>query len=450
VADPRIHAESLIAPVLTAPATGTGDRRDAGLNRAIGPWGLAAIAANILMGTAFYVVPGEMARLGALSPWALAGCGLALSGVVLVLAEGGSRVPASGGVYALAEAAFGPVAGAAAGGLKLCMLTFAGSGVLAAAADQAAKLAPGLHDPVPRAVFVLACLALFTWNAARGAGESADALKSLVALKLVPPIVFLVVALAFVPASPAAHVAAVAPGGIGKALLLGAFFFFGAESALAVGGETERPSRTIPLGLLGAMGAYTLLGCLIQWTVWRASGPAAIGSGAPLADIVGPVSPVFAVLVVAGGTVAALGCVAGMVVCVPRIVFAYARRGVLPGWLGAVDRRTAAPTRAIVVTATMMAAATFSGGYVVLASIGTVAGIAVYLFGTAASLRLRARGVALGGKPLRLAVTPALAFLGCAGLIAILSTASWREFAWTGAAAALFAGLAWLRGAKAG
>ena len=94
--------------------------RDEGLVRKVGPWGLAASIVSIVVGAGIFSVPGALAKaVGPYAPLAFLACGLAIGTVAICFAEGGSRMPTSGGVYGYIESAFGPLTGYIAGMLLL-------------------------------------------------------------------------------------------------------------------------------------------------------------------------------------------------------------------------------------------------------------------------------------------------------------------------------------------
>lgn len=53
----------------------------------------------------------QSAAVGTYAPLAFLACGLAMGAVAICFAEGGSRVPTSGGVYGYIEDALGPLPG---------------------------------------------------------------------------------------------------------------------------------------------------------------------------------------------------------------------------------------------------------------------------------------------------------------------------------------------------
>ncbi|MGH8297504.1 MAG: amino acid permease, partial [Steroidobacteraceae bacterium] len=94
------------------------NQRDAGLVRVLGTWGLAASVISIIIGAGIFAVPGALAAaIGAYAPLAFLGCTLAVGAVGICFAEGGSRIPTSGGVYGYIEVSLGPLVGYVAGTL---------------------------------------------------------------------------------------------------------------------------------------------------------------------------------------------------------------------------------------------------------------------------------------------------------------------------------------------
>jgi basic amino acid/polyamine antiporter, APA family len=79
----------------------------------------------MIVGAGIFAVPAALAAcIGPYAPFAFLACGFAVGAVAICFAEGGSRVPTSGGVYGVIKAAFGPLAGYVAGTLFLvcCVL----------------------------------------------------------------------------------------------------------------------------------------------------------------------------------------------------------------------------------------------------------------------------------------------------------------------------------------
>src|SRR6202453_5509484 len=94
------------------------NQRDIGLVRAVGPWAFAASIVSMIVGAGIFAVPAALAAcIGPYAPLAFLVCGVAIGAVATCFAEGGSRMPTSGGPYGYIEAVFGPLAGYIAGTL---------------------------------------------------------------------------------------------------------------------------------------------------------------------------------------------------------------------------------------------------------------------------------------------------------------------------------------------
>ena len=108
-------------------------RRDEGLVRAVGPWGLAASIVNMVVGAGIFAVPASLAAsVGPYAPIAFVVCAIAIGSIAICFAEGGSRVPTSGGAYGYIEVAFGPLVAYATGTLLWFSDLLACGGVAAA------------------------------------------------------------------------------------------------------------------------------------------------------------------------------------------------------------------------------------------------------------------------------------------------------------------------------
>src|SRR5665213_294841 len=119
----------------------TEHKRDVGLVRAVGPWGLAASIVNITIGASIFVVPAALAAsIGPYAPLAFVFWAVAIGSCAICFAEGGSRIPTSGGIYGYIEAAFGPLAGYIAGTMLWLGDALACGGISAALADIIASL----------------------------------------------------------------------------------------------------------------------------------------------------------------------------------------------------------------------------------------------------------------------------------------------------------------------
>ena len=401
--------------------------RDAGLVQGVGALGLAVAVFNTVVGAGIFVLPAALARdIGAAAPLAYLACVVAMAGVVLCFAAASSRVPTSGGPYGYAEAAFGSYGGFVIGVLVWLGAVLAAAGISAAIADAAGRLAPVLARPIGRDAFIVALLATIGAINIWGVASGARLVGVLTVAKLVPLAVLLAVGCLYIhPAN--LRLTLPAPSAFGRAMLLAAFAFQGMEGALGVSGEVRKPSRNIPLGLLGAMAAIALLYIAIQVVTQGVLGPQLGRSAAPLADTLAGVSPELSALLLVGATVSMLGYLAGDTLSAPRVLFAFGRDGFLPGWVAALHPRTHAPYASILLHVGLGALLAISGSFAELAVLSALATVGVYIVSCVAAVVLQRRDVARAGAPLNFAALPAAAAVGVLGMVWIGVHASGRE-----------------------
>jgi APA family basic amino acid/polyamine antiporter len=406
--------------------------RDDGLIRGIGTAGLTANIVNGVVGAGIFTLPAAVAlAAGALAPLAYLLCAVIMAGVVICFAEAGSRVPTSGGAYGTVEAAFGPAAGFVTGMLLIVSDVLASGGLASALADMLGSVAPPMASAAGRMISIGAIYGLLAWANLIGVGATARLITGATALKLLPLIGFLGIALwAFhlpappSPATPPPHLA-----GFGRALILTLFAFEGMETALMASGEVRTPNRTVPRALLGAMLFVLALYLGVQLGAQHLLGADLAHQAAPLAEAAGRIIPAARPIMLAGAGVSMLAWLASDVLGTSRMLFAFSRDGLLPAWLGRVDPASHVPARAVLVYGAAAALLAASGSFLELVLLSSLAAIAVYALACAASLVLRRRRVALAGKPWLVPFLPLAAAVGLAGMAGMIASAQWSEMA---------------------
>lgn len=392
--------------------------RDAGLARGIGTLGFGAAIVNIVVGAGIFTLPAGMAR--AAGPYALAAylvCALAMGAVVLCIAEAGSRVPTSGGIYGHVEAAFGGLAGFVAGVLLWLSCVLAAGGIAAAFADAVGRLAPAVAGGGGRIACIIAVLGALTAANLAGARTAARLIAASTLVKLVPLALFVVVGVAF--ADPSRLSAGATPDvdGIGRAILLSLFAFQGMETALGASGEIADPARTLPRALVGAMAFVALLYVAIQLVAQGLLGGALGRSTAPLADAIGTVHPALGAVLVIGAAVSMGLWLGSDILGAPRVLFAFARDGYLPAALGRLSPRTQVPATAIMVHSAIAAALAITGTFETLVVLSVLSACGLYAAACLAAWALRRRDVALAGPPLRLPALGLWVVAGCGSMV---------------------------------
>ena len=404
------------------------DHRDAGLVRAVGPWGLAASTVCIVVGGGIFVVPAALAAgVGSYAPLALLVCAVTVGAVAICFAEGGSRMASSGGAYGYIAVAFGPLAGFMSGTFSWLGSVLSCGGITAAIADVCASVLPPAQRPFAHlmvSVLVVGGLALVN---TRGVRQATRLVSVVTALKLLPLLVFLVVGAGAVHAGNFAQTVQPDTAGLGRALILALFAFTGMEISLSASGEVADPARTIPRALLIAMSSVTLLYVAIQLVAQGLLGPALAASPAPLADAMGSISPVLRALMLVGAAVSMFGLLSSELLGNPRVLFAFARDGMLPAALGRVHEASRVPHVAILVNAAIVLLLALSGSFAELAVLSTLATAPLYMLGCAAALRLARRGITQGAAPLDFRWLGTAAAVGIASMLLLVALAERAE-----------------------
>ena len=201
----------------------------------------------------------------------------------------------------------------------------------------------------------------------------------------------------------------------------------GVETPLAASGEVNRPSRNIPRAILIAIVAVALLYVAVQVIAQGILGPALPHSPAPLSDAMGRIHPMLRLLMLACGAVSMFGWLCSDVLGSPRIVFAFARDGLLPRVLGRVNGRHHTPYVAILCYAALAIGLALTGKFAELAVLSTLTGAVLYIAVCLAAWVLARRRVALGGEPLDFRWLGTAAVIGITGMALLIAMASREE-----------------------
>ena len=404
------------------------NQRDAGLVRAVGPWGLAASTVCIVVGAGIFAVPAKLAAsVGSYAPLALLVCAVAIGAIAICFAEGGSRLASSGGAYGYIATAFGPLAGFIAGVLSWLGSVLASGGVAAALADVVGSVLPPHLWPVVRVLAIVGVVGGIALVNVGGVVHATRLVSAATLLKLVPLLIFVVVGAGA--ARGANFVQTVRPDstGLGQALILAMFAFTGMEISLCASGEVTEPARTIPRALALAMVGVTLLYVAIQVVAQGVLGPALAHSSVPLADAMGRIHPGLRLLMLAGAAVSMFGLLSSELLGNPRVLFAFARDGLLPRVLARVHAANRVPHVAILVNAGIAMGFALIGSFAQLAIWSTLATAPLYMLGCAAAWRLAQRGVAQAGAPLEFRWLGIAAVVGIGAMLGLMALAQSQE-----------------------
>jgi amino acid transporter len=406
----------------------SGNPRDAGLVRTLGTWSLAANLLSIIVGAGIFVVPAALAAcMGAYAPLAFLGGGIAIAAVAICFAEGGSRVPTSGGAYGYIESAFGPRTGYVAGTLLFLSDVLACGGIAAALADASVMELPS-HLKAPAHAGVIVCsIGAIAFINMQGVTKGARLTNVVTVLKLLPLLILVLAGTWAIRGGNFAAPASLETHGLGRGLILALFTFTGMESSLSASGEVRDPSHTIPRALTIAIGTSIVLYIAIQIVAQGILGASLSHSTAPLVDAMSRISPSLRVLMLAGAAIAMLGWLSGDLLSSPRLLFAFGRDGLFPRALGRIHPRTHAPRMAVGCYAAIATVLALTGTFAELAVLAMLTSAALYIGACSAAWRLARRGVAQAGTPLNFPWLGTAAVVGIASMTAIIALASRAE-----------------------
>ena len=175
-------------------------KSDEGLKKVIGIRSLAANAVNLTVGSGIFVLPAVVAMyLGAASFLAYILCAVLMGLVLLCFMEVGSKIPATGGVYAYIETAFGPFAGFLGSTLFwLGYCVMADAAVANIFADSLATFFPVFNQSAVRVIFLAIVFGGIGWLNVRGIKQGNALVEFVTIVKLLPLVILIVVGFFFV------------------------------------------------------------------------------------------------------------------------------------------------------------------------------------------------------------------------------------------------------------
>jgi APA family basic amino acid/polyamine antiporter len=407
---------------------------DASLVRAIGTLGLAASIVNVTVGGGIFRLPASpdvTGRLGAAAPLAYLVCAVVMGLIVLCIAEAGSRISLTGGPYAYVEMTFGRYVGFLVGVMLWLIGATAIPGVAGLFADAAARLVPALGSTAGRALFLAVMFAAVTLINVLGVKQGTRLNTVLTVAKLAPLLLLLGVGLFAIDTQNLRWTHTPAVGDLSRASVILIFAFAGVESALVPSGEVRDTARTVPRAVFLAMALITLLYIGLQVVAQGVLGSALVGDATPLATAAGKVfGPWGVVMLSTGFLISAFGYLSGMMLAVPRALFAFGRDGILPHQLARVHPRYHTPWVAIIAQSALAWVLAVTNKFEALAIIANVSAALVYLGCAAAAWKLR-RTPAIPGA-FRVpggAIVPVLAAAAVLFLLASVTVKEWSVLA---------------------
>jgi APA family basic amino acid/polyamine antiporter len=407
------------------PAAGQSGNPDALLSRELGVRQFSANIFNYTVGSGIFSLPAfAVIGLGSAAPLAYVACAIVIGLVVLCFAESGSRVSSTGGAYAYVETALGPMAGFVAGCLVFTTGWFAAAAVITAVVRSLLALTSGGQDPwVTRVAMVVVVTLLVTLNM-RGVRTGARLLETITVVKLVPLLLFVAVGVFFIDTSNLAWTSVPSASTVLSTAGIMIFAFSGIEGATVPSGEVKNPARTVPLAILLALGASTVLYLAIQYVALGIMGPALANTGnTPLAESAGlALGPVARTVMILAAVISMFGYLSANVLSEPRGLFAMSRDGFLPRLLTTVNPQYRTPNLAIGIYGVLVVAVALVGSFVpkgfeMLTVFANLAALSLYVLCAIGTLVLRKRDVRTDGQPFVIPGGPLVPIAACLAVV---------------------------------
>ena len=391
---------------------GVSDRAAPGAaGKPLGLWMATALVVGSMIGSGVFMLPAALAPYGAasLTGWAIALCGALL--LAATFAKLAVHWPCTGGPYAYVRRSFGDAAGFGIAWSYWISIWSGMAAIAVAFAGSIGAIFPALTATPVRAA-ACALLALWTCSVVNLIGlRQAGRLQVLVtALKLLPLLLFGIVALWFVDAGnyvPFNPSGKTLPQVAQVTVILTMWALCGLEVATVPAGAIRDPERTIPRAtLLGTLlaGIATILACTV--VIGLVPTEVLQDSGAPMADAASRIwGPGAAIGIAALAAVSTFGAINGWMMVCGQVSLAAAGDGLFPRRFARLDRNGTPAFGILVgsVLATLLVIASYSRSLVELFTfillISTSAILLPYAASSAAWLRSGGRN---GGRAVAL------------------------------------------------
>ena len=358
-------------------------RRGPELVRAVGFWGLVAMCINAVVGSGVFLLPSESySLLGPFSLWAPLLFALPVFILVLCFAEAASHFSEPGGAFLYAGTAFGDFIGFETGWMnwlaRITSLAALSNGFVI----SLGRMWPAANQTAPRAALIVGTLVALAAIHFLGVRYGAATIYALTAAKLLPLLLFIVVALALFPHNPIpASLDLPGPGtDWSEAALLLLFAYAGFENLGVPAGEYRNPRRDLPLALLVGILGIAALYSLAQLAAMAAL-PDLGATKTPIADAAAAlIGPAGALLITAGAMASILGTNSGTMLEGSRMLYALSLGRRPFRALSFVHPRYRTPAVAILVHAGVAIPLALGGTFAKLAVLSAVARMFTYLF----------------------------------------------------------------------
>jgi APA family basic amino acid/polyamine antiporter len=403
-----------------------------GLKREIGVWGLTSNSINIIIGAGIFILPAIVAeRLGSAGIWPYIICGILMIFIMLCFAEIGTKITVTGGAYSYIEVAFGKYAGFLTTNIFIFgAAVMANAAVANGLADTISYFLPFFKFQWVRILFFALIFGGLAYYNIRGIKKAIMIVKFNTIVKLVPLLMIAFFGWFFISSSGTTIKSANLLSDTGEMSLILLFAFVGAETALNVSGEIKNPIKTIPRGIMLSVFIVVLLYIMIQLTVFGILGDSIIRfKDAPLAEAAKIMLGSAGILIViVGASFSMFGNISGMVLNMPRVLYAAARdKVIVPKGLAKIHPVFQTPHISIITYAAMGFVFASLGEFKQLAMLSSASYLIIYFGVVLAVIKFRITKAEEEQGSYRVPGGYIIPVVAALAIIWVLSNLAWNE-----------------------
>jgi APA family basic amino acid/polyamine antiporter len=403
-----------------------------GLKREIGVWGLTSNSINIIIGAGIFILPAIVAeRLGSAGIWPYIICGILMIFIMLCFAEIGTKITVTGGAYSYIEVAFGKYAGFLTTNIFIFgAAVMANAAVANGLADTISYFLPFFKFQWVRILFFALIFGGLAYYNIRGIKKAIMIVKFNTIVKLVPLLMIAFFGWFFISSSRTTIKSANLLSDTGEMSLILLFAFVGAETALNVSGEIKNPIKTIPRGIMLSVFIVVLLYIMIQLTVFGILGDSIIRfKDAPLAEAAKIMLGSAGILIViVGASFSMFGNISGMVLNMPRVLYAAARdKVIVPKGLAKIHPVFQTPHISIITYAAMGFVFASLGEFKQLAMLSSASYLIIYFGVVLAVIKFRITKAEEEQGSYRVPGGYIIPVVAALAIIWVLSNLAWNE-----------------------
>lgn len=345
--------------------------------RSIGLWGAIMTLVGLVIGASIYILPGQLAATagpGVIVAYSIGGVMAFLT--CLIAAQIGCIISRSGGGYRAVSDILSPMAG---------FLVMWGTilAVVLACALVSLGFVDYLHTYFPNVPFMPTAIGLvLVFGLLNLIGTQASVFSQMVmtTIFLIATGIFIVAGLSSAKGDNLVPLMPTGMEGVLAIIVPAYFSWTGVAMLMEIGGEIKNPSRNIPTALLIGFGIIMVfyLGVCIA-VVGNVPWESLTGDSAPVSTAAKLLLPEWLVKAITlSALLAAATSLNSLLLAYPRDIYAVARRGLFPSFLGELSGKHHIPRNAVATLTAVIIIALLSGGKIV--QFATIATLAFMLF----------------------------------------------------------------------